>query len=266
LFDWLRRPDNPFFARSFVNRIWAHYFGVGLVDPVDDFSQANPPTNARLLDALAKEFVDHKFDIRHIERLILQSRTYQTTAVPNETNKFDKVNFARSYVRPMLAEVVVDVLNDALGTTETYQLGNNNDPGAKALDGKRMTEIGSSRMNNQALAYALRIFGRPPRTTACDCERAMEPALPQTLYRMTDPGLNAKIKLPTNRLGTLLKDKGLTDEKVFEELFLATMSRLPKPNEVETFKKHRAETADRLAAFTDVVWALINTREFILNH
>ncbi len=266
LFDWLRRPDNPFFARSFVNRIWAHYFGVGLVDPVDDFSQANPPTNARLLDALAKEFVDHKFDVRHIERLILKSRTYQTSAVPNETNKFDKVNFARSYVRPMLAEVVVDVLNDALGTTETYQLGNNNDPGAKALDGKRMTEIGSSRMNNQALAYALRIFGRPPRTTACDCERAMEPALPQTLYRMTDPGLNAKIKLPTNRLGTLLKDKGLTDEQVVEELFLATMSRFPKPNEVKTFQKHRAETTDRAAAFTDVVWALINTREFILNH
>src|SRR5439155_11691943 len=137
---------------------------------VDDFSQANPPTNARLLDALAKEFVDRKYDVRHIERLILMSRTYQTSAVPNETNKFDKVNFAKSYVRPMLAEVVVDVLNDALGTTETYNFAvAKGDDGAKALDGRRMTEIGSSRMNNPNLAYALRIFGRPPRTTACDC-------------------------------------------------------------------------------------------------
>ena len=107
LFDWLP-PDNPFFARSFVNRIWGHYFGIGLVDPVDDFSQANPPTNARLLDALAKDFIEHSYDIRHIERTILLSRTYQTSSVPNETNRFDKVNFARSYVG-RCCRVVVDV-------------------------------------------------------------------------------------------------------------------------------------------------------------
>jgi hypothetical protein len=185
--------------------------------------------------------------------------------VPNETNRFDKVNFARSYVRPMLAEVVVDVVNDALGTTETYGLGNNNDPGAKALDGKRMTEIGSSRMTNQGLAYALRIFGRPPRTTACDCERAMEPALPQTLFRMTDPDLLRKMSNPANRVGKLLKEK-TSDDEVLEELFLAALGRMPSSDEVETFKEHRATTGDRTKAFTDVVWALLNTREFILNH
>src|SRR5262249_56856315 len=123
LFEWMRSPDNPLFARSFVNRIWGHYFGVGIVDAVDDFSQANPPTNARLLDALAKDFVDHKYDIRHIERTILLSRTYQNSSVANDTNRFDRVNFARSYVRPMLAEVVVDIVNDALGTSETYNFG-----------------------------------------------------------------------------------------------------------------------------------------------
>jgi hypothetical protein len=266
LFDWMRSPDNPFFARSFVNRIWGHYFGVGLVDPVDDFSQANPPTNARLLDALAKDFVDHHYDIRHIERMILNSRTYQTSSVPNETNRFDKVNFARSYVRPMLAEVVVDVVNDALGTSETYNFAAKNDPAAKALDGRRMTEIGSSRMNNGNLAYALRIFGRPPRTTACDCERAMEPALPQTLYRMTDPGLLQKMRDPKNRLTVLLKDKSKTDDVVLDELFLATLTRHPRPDEVATFREHRSTTSDRTAAFSDVVWALLNTREFILNH
>lgn len=264
LFEWMRTPDNPFFARSFVNRIWAQYFGIGLVDPVDDFSLANPPTNARLLDALAKEFVEHKFDVRHMERTILLSRTYQNSSVPNATNRFDKVNFARSYVRPMLAEVVVDVVNDALGTSEIYAAGN--DAGSKNLDGKRMIEIGSSRLNNQSLAYALRIFGRPPRTTACDCERAMEPALPQTLFRMTDPELLKKMRNSTNRVALLLNDKSKTDEAIFEELFLATLSRQPKPEELAIFKEHRASRSDRLDAFTDVVWALLNTREFILNH
>jgi Protein of unknown function (DUF1549)/Protein of unknown function (DUF1553) len=264
LFAWMRTPDNPFFARSFVNRIWGHYLGVGIVDPVDDFSQANPPTNARLLDALAKDFVEHNYDMRHIERTILLSRTYQNSSVPNETNRFDKVNYARSYVRPMMAEVVVDVVNDALGTSETYNAGN--DPGSKNLDGRRMTEIGSSRTNNPSLTYALRIFGRPPRTTACDCERAMEPALPQTLFRMTDNGLLGKMREKNNRMAKLLNDKNKADDAVFEELFLAALSRYPRPDEIEIFKEHRTETKDRAAAFTDVVWALINTREFILNH
>jgi len=264
LFEWMRSPDNPFFAKSFVNRIWGHYFGIGLVDPVDDFSQANPPNNARLLEALAKDFVEHNYDIRHIERTILVSRTYQNSSTPNETNRFDKVNFARSYVRPMMAEVVVDVVNDALGTSETYNAGN--DPGSKNLDGRRMTEIGSSRTNNPNLTYALRIFGRPPRTTACDCERAMEPALPQTLFRMTDNGLLGKMRDGKNRMNQLLKDKSKTDEAVFEELFLGTLSRPPRNDEIALFQEHRAETKDRTAAFTDVVWALINTREFILNH
>jgi hypothetical protein len=270
LFDWMRSPDNPFFARSFVNRIWGHYFGIGLVDPVDDFSQANPPTNARLLDALAKDFIDHGYDIRHIERTILLSRTYQASSVPNETNRFDKVNFARSYVRPMLAEVVVDVVNDALGTSETYNFavavkGEKADA-VRGLDGRRMTEIGSSRMNNPNLAYALRIFGRPPRTTACDCERAMEPALPQTLFRMTDPDLLRKMRDPKNRVAVLLKDKNKSDDVVLDELFLATLTRHPRPDEVATFHEHRASTSNRTEAFTDVVWALLNTREFILNH
>lgn len=258
LYEWMRSPENPFFARSFVNRIWAHYFGIGLVDPVDDFSQANPPSNARLLDALAKDFIASKYNIRQLERTILMSRTYQNSSIPNETNRFDKLNYARSYVRPMLAEVVVDVVNDALGVSEAF--------GNDAPEGKRMTDIGSSRINNPSVAYALRIFGRPPRTTACDCERAMEPALPQTLFRMTDPVLLKKMSAGNNRIFTMLKDKKTSDEKIFEELFLGAMGRFPTASEWDTFYQHRLTVADRAEAFTDVMWALINTREFILNH
>lgn len=258
LFEWMRSPENPFFAKSFVNRVWAHYFGVGIVDPVDDFSLANPPSNARLLEALAKDFIDGKYDVRRLERTILMSRTYQNSSTPNETNRFDKNNFARSYVRPMMAEVVVDIVNDAIGATESF--------GNEIPAGKRMIEIGSSRINNSNVAYALRIFGRPARTTACDCERAMEPALPQTLFRMTDPSILQKLKGPTTRFNGLLKDRKKSDEAIFEEVFLAALGRFPTAGELDTFHQHRLTNTDRSAAFTDVVWALINTREFILNH
>lgn len=259
LFEWMRSPENPFFARSFVNRAWAHYFGMGLVDPVDDFSLANPPSNARLLDALAKDFVEHQFDIRHLERQILLSRTYQTSSVPNETNKYDKNNYSRSYIRPMMAEVVVDVLNAALGATETY---NPNDAPA----GKKLIEVGSSRfLGNPNLTYVLRIFGRPPRTTACDCERTMDPALPQTLFRMTDTAIHAKLKLATGRIATLVKSKK-SDDEIFEEMFLASLSRFPTDDEKAAFAEHQKKGGDRAAMFTDVMWALINTREFVLNH
>jgi hypothetical protein len=259
LWEWMRSPDNPTFARAFVNRVWAHYFGVGLVDPVDDFSQANPPTNAKLLAELARDFVAHNYDIRHLERTILQSNTYQRSSVPTDSNKFDKVNFARGYVRPMMAEVVVDVLDAAVGVEEQW--------GNDAPKGRKMIEVGASRVQNGTLSYALRIFGRPPRTTACDCERTFDPALPQTLYRMTDQGVLQKLTAKDNRLNLLLKTKK-SDDEVLDELFLACLTRLPIADERAAFARHRgsASAKNRPFVFQDTLWALINTREFILNH
>jgi Protein of unknown function (DUF1549)/Protein of unknown function (DUF1553) len=265
LFEWLRQPDNPFFARSFVNRVWGHYFGIGLVHPVDDFSLGNPPSNEKLLDALAKDFVDHHYDIRYIERQILNSRVYQLTSRTNETNKLDRNNYAHSYVRPMMAEVVVDVLDTALGAPEDFKQANKGKLGPDARPGSRAIEVGASTVQNQALAYAFRIFGRPPRTTACDCERGMEPALPQKLYLMTDTGVLAKLKSPAGRLESLLKSSK-TDEQILEELFLATLTRYPTEADRRQFADYRKTVTARRAAFTDTLWALINTREFILNH
>jgi hypothetical protein len=257
LFRWLASPQNPFFARSFVNRVWGHYLGVGIVHPVDDFSLANPPSNEKLLDALAKDFTEHGYDIRHIERLILNSRTYQLSAKPNDTNKRDKNNYARSYIRPMMAEAVVDVLNSALGTVEKF--------GADVKTGSKAVEVGASQLQNPALAYAFRIFGRPPRTSACDCERAMEPALPQRLFLMTDATLLAKFNDPQGRLQQLVNSKR-NDQDVLDELFLATLTRRPTDRERKAFASHLQSAANRRAAFADTLWALINTREFILNH
>lgn len=255
LMTWLRSPENPFFARSFVNRIWGHYFGIGIVDPVDNFSLANPPSNDKLLNALGKDFVAHKFDIRHMERTILNSRTYQLSSVPNETNKLDKNNYSHSYLRPMMAEVVVDVLNSALGVTESF--------GADAPPNSRAIEVGSSVVQNQTLSYAFRIFGRPPRSSACDCERAMEPALPQKLFLMTDQNLLSKLQ--RSRVGELVRSQK-SDDEILDELFLATLSRLPREEDKQLFKEYRVAKKDRQAVFIDTIWALINTREFILNH
>lgn len=269
LFNWLRSPDNPFFARSFVNRVWGHYLGMGLVHPVDDFSLANPPSNDKLLNTLAKEFIEHNFDIRHIERVILNSRTYQLSSRTNQTNKLDKNNFARSYIRPMMAEVVVDVLNTALGTTENFGIPVARNPKGQPTPvirpNMRAIEFGASQVQSQAVAYAFRVFGRPPRTSACDCERAMDPALPQKLFLMTDPNLLAKFNSPGSRLQKLLAGK-MTDDEVLEELFLATLSRLPSAEDRKSFAEYRNDVDDRRTAFSDTLWALINTREFILNH
>ena len=270
LFEWLRSRDNPFFARSFVNRIWGHYLGVGLVHPVDDFSLANPPSNGKLLDLLAKEFIEHEFDIRHMERLILNSRVYQLSSKTNETNKLDKNNYAHSYVRPMMAEVVVDVLNSALGTSEVFAPNAKPNPKVKInlptiKPDIRAIELGTSLVQSPTAAYAFRIFGRPPRTSACDCERAMDPALPQKLFLMTDPNLMGKFNNPTGRLQTLLKSKK-SDDEVLEELFLATLSRRPTEADRKYFAEYRQTEGDRRMVFADALWALINTREFILNH
>ena len=296
LFEWMRSPDNPYFARSFVNRVWGHYFGVGLVDPVDNFSLANPPSNEKLLDALARDFVEHHYDIRRLERTILSSRVYQLASEMNETNKHDHINYSHSFVRPLLAEVVVDVLNSATGVVEDFS--------GDAPPGSHAIEVGASRVQNPSVAYAFRTFGRPPRTSACDCERATEPALPQTLYLMTDPAVLEKLRgqvtvngkgmkpvqgpVEGGRLAKLLKSEK-TDDEILEELFLATLSRFPSAAEKKHFATYRAATkADppatpaeppvkgkgpakvvltpREAAFVDAFWALINTREFLVNH
>jgi hypothetical protein len=254
LFRWLVRADNPFFARAFVNRVWAHYFGAGLVEPVDNFSLANPPSNQRLLDALAQEFTASGYDIRRLERTILASRTYQLSSIPNSSNGRDRGNHARCTPRRLLAEVVVDALGDALGVHENF--------GADAPPGARAIEVAPNRLRNQRLATVFRLFGRPERTAACDCERSPEPALPQTLFLMTDTVLLKRIG--AGRLKKLLATKK-TDGEVVEELFLATLSRFPDETEKKGALEH-LKTKKRKDGFVDIIWALINTREFILNH
>ena len=185
------------------------------------------------------------------------SRTYQLSSRTNDTNKLDKNNYSHAYLRPLMAEAVVDVLNCALGSSENFGQG--------VKPGLNSVEVGASQLANPALSYAFRIFGRPPRTSACDCERAMEPALPQKLFLMTDQKLLDKFKEPAGRVQQIIKSN-LSDEEALEELFLATLSRRPSARDRQAFADYRKMVPSRREALTDTVWALINTREFILNH
>src|SRR5262249_33578085 len=159
-----------------VNRVWAVYFGAGLVDPVDDFSVTNPPSNPRLLDALAAVFVADGYDIRRLERMVLNSRAYQRSSVPVAGNLDDRGNFARSVPRHLTAEVLVDAIDAALGVPGEF--------GPDAPKGARAVEIATNRVASPDLARAFRVLGRPERASACDCERPKAPTLSQTLFLM----------------------------------------------------------------------------------
>lgn len=235
--------------------MWAHYFGVGFVDPVDDFSIANPPSNARLLDRLAADFVQSGFDVRRLERSILNSQTYQFSATPNRTNRQDRRNYSRSYVRVMPAEVAVDSLQTALGATFDF--------GPDVPANSRAIEIAPNVLRRSEFARVFRIFERPERKTACDCERKSAPNIRQSLYLTADAGVLAAIE--SGRLKKL-PDNQSTDEAIIEELFLATLSRLPNDEEQGASREHLQKGPDRTKAAQALFWSLINTREFLTNH
>jgi hypothetical protein len=259
--NWMRSPDNPYFAKSLVNRIWAHYFGVGIVDPPDDLNAANPPSNPQLLDWLAKDFIAHKFDLKHLHRTIAGSRVYQLSFEPTENNALDRRNFSHALLRRLPAEVIVDAVNHTTGAEEKYRQG----PSATAPNGTRAIGLAPSRLANENVAYSLAIFGRPLRTQTCDCERSADAGLPQALYLMNDVDVNTKISAKDGRLARLL-DEVSDDKQLVDELYLSAVTRYPTADETEKALDYVARAADRKAGFEDVLWSLVNLREFVFNH
>ena len=256
---WMRAPENPYFAKAIVNRLWAHYFGVGIVDPPDDLNASNPPSNPELLDWLAKDFIEHKFDLKHLHRTIAGSRVYQLTFEPNKNNALDRRNFSHAILRRLSAEVVVDAINQTTGTEEKF--GNTFAPA-----GTRAIGLAPSRVNNnQGPGYALAIFGRPLRTQTCDCERSADAGLPQALYLMNDVDVNTKISAKEGRLAKLL-DEISDDKQLVGELYLSAVARYPSATETDKALDHVARSSDRKAGFEDVMWSLVNLREFVFNH
>jgi hypothetical protein len=253
LAEWMTKPDNPFFARNLANRVWAWTLGRGLVEPVDDVRATNPPSNPELLDALAKYLVENRYDVRKLVVLITSSRVYQTSAAPNATNEKDERNFSRAYFKRPDAEVLCDMIAQALGVSEKF-------PGSPGVT--RAVQLWDSK----ARSDFLKLFGRPNRVTACECERTREPSVSQVLNLLNSTEIQAKLTHEGGavaRLVATIKD----DAKLVEELYLTFFARPPTADETAVGVRHlKKYPNNRRAAAEDLAWALLNSTEFLFNH
>ncbi len=259
ILQWMLEPGNPWFARAFVNRVWAGYFNVGIVDPPDDLNPANPASNPELLEWLAASFVDNGYNMKWLHRQIVSSDAYQRSWKPNDTNRDDRRNFSRAVPRRIPAEVVYDSLKQVLAAADRLDEVQN-DLTRRAIGHSSMRFAGT---------YAMQVFGKPDRAVNCDCERNNQPSLLQSIFLHNDPLVQQNL----DESGWLREiaaaehaGKPLNRQELTRTAWLRTLSRPPLPAEIERAEKHLGEAASLNAGLRDLLWALINTKEFILNH
>ncbi len=226
LANWVADPKNPFFARTQANRIWSYLMGRGIVEPNDDFRQSNPPVNAPLLDALAKDFGGSGFDQKALIRRIMNSRTYQLSARPNGTNSDDETNFSHAVVRSLPAEALLDALAQVTATSQKFE----SHPAVKRAGQLPAMPVIRRNQAYQGGYRFLMLFGKPERLLNCDCERSDSTTVAQALNLITGEIINTALEQPDNRLGRLLKE-GTSNADILEELYLACLCRLPAPME-----------------------------------
>jgi hypothetical protein len=253
LADWLTKKGNPFFARTLVNRYWKHFFGRGIVDPEDDMRDTNPATNRELLDALTKNFAE-KFDLKDLIRTICRSTTYQLSSLPNGQNAADRQSFSRYYPRRLTAEVLLDSIDQMNGTATAF---------TGLPTGSRAIQIPDHGGVN---SYFLTVFGKPGGASACECERSGDASLAQSLHLLNSPDIHGKMSSGVAK--ELSGDMKHTDAEKIQELYLRAFGRTASEHEMKYAMNHvtKADAKDKPAAYEDVVWALINTKEFLFNH
>jgi hypothetical protein len=254
LAEWITAPGNPYFARNMANRFWGYYMGHGLVEPLDDLRATNPASNPPLLDALARDFTEHHFDLKQLMRTIMNSRAYQLSSEVTTGDEADAKNvyFTRYQVKRLTAEQLADALDFATGTREKYR---GLPLGTRAID----------LPDTSVRSYFLDVFGRPPRQVTCECERSTQPNIAQALHLLNGDALNRKMTAPGNRLDRLFKAHTPVPG-VIDELYLATLSRLPAPGEIAKAQGWVAAAASSREGAQDLLWALLNSREFLFNH
>jgi len=249
---WLASPDNPFFAKSLVNRIWFHLIGRGIVEPVDDFRDSNPACNDELLDGLTADFVKNRYDLKRLIRSILHSRTYQLSATTNPMNADDSLYFSHAQTKLLPAEVLLDAISAVTATTTTFE---------GLPRGARATQIPDGKMENPFL----KTFGRPARELACECERESESNLSQALQLIGGATVNGKLRDDNGRMAQLAKS-GKSPELVTRELYMVALCREPTPTELTVAQKHLTSAKDFRQAVEDLGWVLINSKEFLFRH
>jgi len=284
--SWIASPSNPWFAKAISNRIWGHYFGRGIVEPIDDFRVTNPASNPELLDALAKDVVTNKFDLKALHRSILNSRTYQQSSRPNVYNRQDTSNFARFYPKRMMAEQLYDSISQATGVflqvgnpalRRRQQMVRQNLPAAMRNavpdgDVNRVMQIpvaagggpGNRGPRGEAAAF-LDAFGKPRREVVCECERTSDGSMGQALMLINGQEINTKISAPVGRVAELVRRR-VPEPQAVEELYLATLSRRPNPGEVEDAVVLLRSSKSVSEGLEDLMWSLLNSREFLFNH
>ena len=252
LAKWATASENPYFSRTLANRIWAHYFGRGLVEPIDDLRATNPASNEQLLEALARHLVDLKFDIRQFTATLLQSHVYQLSVRANDSNQLDEQNYSHAAWKPLPAEVLLDAVSQVTGVAESF----NGWP-----EGYRAIQVWDNKLPSQFLE----VFGRPTRQTVCACERGMEPSIAQALHLMNSDRTMEKVQSRRGR-ASILSSSGISPEQIIEELYLSALSRQPSEAEKQLMLQAFQDTGDMRVATEDILWALLNLREFVFNH
>ena len=253
LADWMLTPENPYFAKAMANRVWGQFFGRGIVHPVDDFRASNPPSNPEMLEVLADDFAAHKFDLKHLMRRIMQSRLYQLSSVPNETNVQDTQNFSRFYRRRLGAENLEDIVNQVTGVTSEYS--------NLRLDARKV-ELWTTIMSSPMLES----FGLPNSSENCPCERDNRPSMVQALHLMNSDKLQTQLADKQGRAAAI-GQADLSAGEIVDEVYLLIYSRWPSAGE-RAIAVEAIETAEakRQQAVEDLMWALINSAEFVFNH
>ena len=266
LVDWMAEKSNPFFAKALVNRYWKHFFKRGLVEPEDDLRDSNPPTNPELLDALAKQFIESKYDLKAIVRTIVQSHAYQLSAQPNQYNVVDRQAYSHYYPKRLTAEVLLDSINMVTGAKSDF---------ADLPPGTRAVSLPDNSYNRAS--PFLKVFGRPESTSVCECERVQSASLAQSLHLMNAPDIKTKLATPGGRAEICAKP-GAPDDQRIRETYVAAFSRQPTAEEIKIAEAHVAyprtgadgkpldPQRSKRNGYEDLLWALLNTKEFLYNH
>jgi hypothetical protein len=253
LVDWMASPENPFFARALVNRYWKHFMGRALVEPEDDLRITNPPSNPELLDGLAKHFIESGYDLKSLVRLICQSETYSRSSDALPENIEDRRSYSRFYPKRMTAEVLLDAVDTVTATTTRF---------SGVPLGTRAVALPDTGFDS----YFLTVFGRPQSTTACECERTQEANLTQSLHLLNSEEIQKKLADEKGRAAQLAADTARSDEEKLKDLYLRVFSRLPSDAELLAAVSYLKAKPNPREAYEDIIWSLVNSKEFLFNH
>jgi hypothetical protein len=253
LSQWVTSRENPFFARALVNRYWKHFMGRGLVEPEDDMRATNPPSNPELMDALAQSFIESGFDLRSLIRTFCLSKTYSASSEATPDNVIDRRSYSRYYPKRLHAETLLDSIDIVTGASTSFE-------GMPA--GTRAVELPDTGFQS----YFLTVFGQPDSKTACECERSSEANLAQSLHLLNSEEMQKKLSGDDGRAAKLASQEGRSTDVKIRELYRLAFSRDPTDRELKASLGYLGDRHHQKEPWEDLIWALVNSKEFLFNH